>query len=281
MSDDVIPRASVRGDVPGFETSPSAEPPAEVMVVPTYPLYSSGQIAGATFLGTPLAGTWLLALNYRRLGDRRHARIALALGIVATIALIAIGFAARNATGRGLSFLGLVPVIVMSSLAKSLQGPAFERHQASGGRVGSTLRTVGVGIAGLAIALGTIFGIAAAVAVATMPSKITVLDSDVYYASGATEGEAQAVGDALVKLGYFAPGRHVSVEVLRDDGRHVVALVTRDEAFSNEKMQSSIHAVAAELARMAFANEPVDLWLVDDELEPHVKLAWESRPHEP
>jgi hypothetical protein len=100
----------------------------------------------------------------------------------------------------------------------------------------------------------------------------------VLYASGGTEAEAQAVGKHLVKVHFFEPGREASVEVLRDRGRHVVAFVMQDRVFTDRALQTTIHGVASYLSSNVFASEPVDLWLVDGELEPHVKLTWETRP---
>ena len=37
------------------------------------------------------------------------------------------------------------------------------------------------------------------------------------------------------------------------------------------------HELADPLSRKAFAGAPVELWLIDDKLEPRAKLTWETR----
>jgi hypothetical protein len=58
---------------------------------PAYTLFDANAVALATFFGSPVAGTSLMALNYRRLGQARKAVIALILGILATGLLVVLG----------------------------------------------------------------------------------------------------------------------------------------------------------------------------------------------
>src|SRR6266542_2111396 len=53
-----------------------SEPPA-----PTYTLYDSNAVAIASFLGGPIPGTVLMAINYRRLGQARYAALAMLAGL--------------------------------------------------------------------------------------------------------------------------------------------------------------------------------------------------------
>ena len=53
-------------------------------------LYSQVQISVCTFLGTPLAGGWLMAANYRQLAQHARATQALWWGIAGAVALMGI-----------------------------------------------------------------------------------------------------------------------------------------------------------------------------------------------
>src|ERR671912_2219731 len=57
----------------------------------TGPLYSPMAIMIATLLGSPVAGTAVMAINYRRLGQKRHSVLAIVAGIAGTAGLIAVG----------------------------------------------------------------------------------------------------------------------------------------------------------------------------------------------
>jgi hypothetical protein len=243
-------------------------------VISIHPMYSAGQVRLATVLGGPLGGGWLMALNYKRLGQPGKARASVGLSVLAMVALIAIGFATP---GRSMSWLAIVPIFVMGSLAKSLQGAAYDRHVQAGGSRGSSWRAAGIGLASLAICFGMIIGPAVFHELTTARDRVVVGDSDVRYTNGATRAEAQAVSDTLVELGYLGAGRRSTVQVTLDHDRHVVELVVQDRAFSDDQLQQQFRELAARLSRKAFAGAPVDLWLTDDELEPRAKLTWETR----
>ncbi len=244
-------------------------------MIPSYPIYSPGQVAAATFLGSPIAGGWLLALNYKRLGEPRSARAALGLSVLALAALLAIAYVVPE---RAMSSLGLIPVVVMYWIAKSLQDAGYQRHLARLGRTGSNWRVLGIALASLAICGGTIVGAVIGYDTWNAPDEITVGSSNVLYTGGATRAEAAAVGDALVGFPYFRSGAAWTVEVAREHGRNVVAFVVQDFVFGDDQAQQGFHELADELSRRAFAGEPLDVWLDDDSLDPRVKLAWEARP---
>jgi hypothetical protein len=264
----------VQADVPGSRIR-VATPPAGVTVVPAYPLYSSGQIAAATFLGGTIAGGWLLALNYKRLGEPRRARAAIALGALAMAGVIAAAFVIPE---RAMSSLGLVPVIAMYWIAKSLQGAAYQRHLARLGQLGSSWRAAGVALASLAICGGAVFGAVIGYETWRAPDELAVGDGNVLYTDGITRAEARTVGEALLALDRFHTGTAWTVELARVDQRRVVAFVVKDFVFTDDQAQQGFHELADELSRRAFAGDPVDIWLADDDLDPHVKLTWDARP---
>jgi hypothetical protein len=240
------------------------------------PLFSPGQVAGATFFGGPVGGGWLLAMNYRRLGAPGKARMALVLSVLAMAALVAAGLVLPRGLG---SVLAIVDVVAMSTIAMTLQGEDFERHVALGGRRGSSWHAVGIGIASLAICVGLGAAFGASYAVLHLPPHIAIGKVDVRYADGATLAEAQAVGDTLVALGAAATDTGQTIEVRRAAGRPVVAFVVQDFVFSSDGMVLHFHDLANKLSSKVFAGGPVDIWLTDDELQPRRKLDWKARPH--
>jgi len=248
-------------------------PPPGVTVFPMYPMYSPGQITAATFLGTPLGGAWLLATNYRRLREPRKARIAIGLGVLATAGLLAVAWLLDAP-----SSLAIGSVIAMSALAKRLQGAAYDHHVSLAAPRASNWRAVGIGLASGAILAAVVVGGAMAYYVATAPAEIQFGTSSVRYTSPATKAEAQALGDALVELEYFTPSQTGTVQLTRDHDRRIVAFVVQDVAFTDEAIQREFREIAQRLSSKAFAQAPVDVWLTDDELEPHAKLTWEHRP---
>jgi len=238
-------------------------------------MYSAGQIAAATFLGGPVAGGWLLALNYKRQGEPARGRAAIALGVVAMAGLIAAAFVVPD---RAMSSLGLIPVAVMYWIAKALQGATYQRHLARLGQIGSNWRVAGIALASLALCGGTIVGAVLGYAYWNAPAELVVGNGNVLYTAGVTTAEAQAVGATLLELERFRSGNTWTVEVARDDDRHVIAFVVKDFVFGDAQAQQGFHELADELSHRAFGDAPLDIWLADASLEPRVKLAWEARP---
>src|SRR4051812_19404179 len=173
-------------------------------------MYSAGQIAAATFFGSTLGGGWLLARNYKRLGEPGKARTALLLSIAVTAVLIAIAALVPGPT----SFIGIGAIAGMAALARSVQGERFNRHLALGGPQASNWSAVGIGAASLGIVGAVVMAGAVGYALATTPDSVQLGGSSVMYTDGATRAEAQAVGDALKQLGYLSDERDVTVEVV-------------------------------------------------------------------
>jgi len=137
---------------PASSQPPTPAPPP--LPPPDYKLYDSKSIILATFLGSPLAGGWLMALNYRRLGDLRTFRNCIILSFVGTIALIAIGALLPDKTPSTPIAIG--SIIAMGAIAK-LQSEKIDRHQRRGGQLASRWKAAGTGLLSLILILGTAF----------------------------------------------------------------------------------------------------------------------------
>jgi hypothetical protein len=239
-----------------------------------YTMYSPGQVGLATFLGGPLGGGWLLALNFKRLGRPAQAWITIAAVVAALALLVAFAVTASN---KGPMGLGLASIFIMRMIAQSLQGNDYQQHLAHEGRKASSWHAAGFGLLGLAITIAAAAGVGGAIGMLGLPPHVEVNHAEIYYANGAKVAEANAVGQELVALGY-ATGGEVAVEVTRDAGRAVVAFVVKDIAFTDVHLQLQFHTLAASLSDKALGHAPVDIWLCDDTLEPKIKLRWENRP---
>jgi hypothetical protein len=114
-------------------------------------LYTSKHVALATFLGSPLGGTVLLALNESRIGRAGAAIKALLAGLVATGFLITLSLILPANIPRFPIAIG--SVVVMSSIAKARQAGFVAQHFAAGGKQGSGWAAAGIGILSLLVAL--------------------------------------------------------------------------------------------------------------------------------
>jgi len=118
-------------------------------------LYSPGQVAGAAFLGSPIAGFWLVAGNYRALERTGAARQSLAWGVLATIGVFAIALALPPSWPDHL--LPLAYTEATRQAAKRLQGAAFQAHVDAGGAKQSSWRVLALGVEFLVAVLALAF----------------------------------------------------------------------------------------------------------------------------
>ncbi|MBS0210095.1 MAG: hypothetical protein JSS27_14195 [Planctomycetes bacterium] len=158
-----------------MDTNPYAPPnqldPAANPAIP-YKLYSPQQVALATFLGAPIAGTWFLFQNYRQSGRAGAGVQALVLGLLATVALLTLSsFLPENFPNIALP---LVQVFAMLYIAKALQGKEVEAHVAQGGQLGSWWAVVGIGLLCLIVIVG-VFVAAAMIFSANQPDAGAML----------------------------------------------------------------------------------------------------------
>jgi hypothetical protein len=239
-------------------------------------MYAPWQVALASVLGGPLGGAWLMALNYKRLGKPRLAWVTIAITVVGLAAVFGIMAAISSQTPS----VAIPLIIAMYWLAKALQGTAYDRHAAVGGRLGSTWRAVGLGVASLAISGAAVVGAGVGYELATAPDDVAIGEIQVRYAEGATREEARAVGNLLITRTFIHPDRPATLLVTRARGRRVVEIVVNDFVFSDDDSQLTVHELAEPLSREVYGGVQVDIWLTDESLEPRVKLPWETRPRE-
>jgi hypothetical protein len=137
--------------------NPYTPPANESVASPRITLYSPGQIAWATFVGAPIAGCVLMALNYRRFGDSTAANLALIAGLIGTGLLFAIAFVLPDTFPSFV--LPAAYTFAMYQCVKTLQGRAYRQRLATGGIKGSGWAATGIGILCMIFILVSLFAV--------------------------------------------------------------------------------------------------------------------------
>lgn len=114
-------------------------------------LYSVRQISGATVLGAPIAGCWLMAENYRAIGRSELARRAVVFGAFGTLGALVLAYFVPEETPSLL--MPMIYVLAMDFIATVKQGAFLKRHFAGDGARQSNWRVVGIGISWLVLLL--------------------------------------------------------------------------------------------------------------------------------
>jgi len=141
-----------------MEPNPFA-PPSELADLGTQPVtsgdsrgvkvYVPNHVGLAAFLGSPLAGAWILGANYAALGRPAERTKALVVGFIATVALLVLSLALPENIPN--SILPIAYTFALREYAKRVQGKDVERVLAGGGAKHSGWRAAGIGLLCLAV----------------------------------------------------------------------------------------------------------------------------------
>ena len=114
------------------------------------PVYKNLHIRLATFFGGPLAATWLIAANFKQLGQNEKIKSSWIWGIFAFIVVIAITFIIPDSWHTGY-IIPLICLGIASLIAERLQGERIQQHILDGGKIYSVWRALGIGMICLVI----------------------------------------------------------------------------------------------------------------------------------
>lgn len=122
-------------------------------------LYTTGWIAAATFIGGPLAGFYLLSVNFDNLQKSQLAQKAFNQGIVISLVL----FTSLMVLPQGITSIipknsfPIIYTILLGHYADMLQGNEIKNHIKNGGKKYSGWKAAGIGIVCLIFALSYVF----------------------------------------------------------------------------------------------------------------------------
>jgi len=114
-------------------------------------LYPPNHVGLATFLGTPFAGSVIMAINEHRVGRTTAAVKTVLAGFVGTGLLF--GLAALLPDGIPRFPISLGPLFLMVAIAKSRQDAFVRQHHAMGGKRGSGWAAAGIALLSAVVVL--------------------------------------------------------------------------------------------------------------------------------
>ncbi|QRY79170.1 hypothetical protein JVX91_26980 [Pseudomonas sp. PDNC002] len=136
------------------------QPPAALLLqapaAAEKPPFRLAAIGIAGFFGTPLAGAWVMARSFERLGRHDLVRKAWTLGIGLFLAVNVLALILPGKTS--FTPINLMFAAGMQHHAKQLIGPTLEAHLAAGGTVASNWRAFGVSLLFSLAVIAVIFG---------------------------------------------------------------------------------------------------------------------------
>ncbi|HMG86646.1 MAG TPA: hypothetical protein VK574_13025 [Terracidiphilus sp.] len=221
-------------------------------------LYDARAVALATFLGTPVAGGILIALNYRRIGRPGTAVKTMIAAIVGTGLLILVGWDIPHGLD---SLIAIGVMFAMKAIAKSFQGHTITEHVAGGGKLASMWSACWIGLATLAALFGCIFLVL--YMKDRLPGVMVGSKDEVFYSGSATKEEAQALGTALKTDGYFSDKGTNVILVKGKDGTKI-QFVVKEGVWNQVPMVEGFEIVGQQVAA-SVGGLPIEVDLLNKE----------------
>jgi hypothetical protein len=221
-----------------------AEPPA-------YKLYSTRQIGWSSFIGGPLAGTWMIRANFKRLGNVKASHVAAVIGAAAVAVVVVVGYVLERKFGKGGNLsLGVVLGIATQNLAKHYQGRAIAAHENDGGRIESVGKSLGVTVIGL---LQTALG---AVALLSYLETTVVIGGThrITLEGMAEKADAERLGAVLTEFGVFRSGMDTYMALERGRSDWTVSFHVDKETLTSGDLAAIFAPIAKELSARLYGS---------------------------
>lgn len=247
-----------------YGTSTGAGTAPAVQNVPTYRLYDTTAIGIAAFFGAPIAGTALMAINYRRLGRHKDAVTIFLAGLLVTAAVAAALFNLPQWV------TGAIPILLFTvtyQMGKNLQGPIIARHINQGGELSSRWAAFGLSVVCCMALVAVIFSgtlayLIGSTAVHNARTLVMIGQHDNIFISGtATKQDALKLGDALKQAGYFKD-RGISALLDKSANDTIVSFTVQDGTWNQPDMVAAFEEVGREVAP-SVGGMPIKVRLVD------------------
>ena len=170
-------------------------------------LYTISWISGAAFVGGPLAAAYLLAHNFKALGQPEHARRVL-YGALAVLVMVLGTLALLPPSLTDTRWMQLAISSLWTSaawfLVEQYQSDAIRAHLGNDGAPGSWARAIAATLGGLAVTVAlSVLIFSVAPPFAGTRYDVPGTRGTIYYSGIAEESDARVLGYLLVQAGYY------------------------------------------------------------------------------
>jgi hypothetical protein len=226
--------------------------PARELDAPLLPrLYSLKHIMWASVVGGPLAGTWMVATNFRRLGEGKKSLVTSLIGGSTVALVVVLAFALERSFGKtGTLRLGAVLGISAYLLAKRFQGRAITTHAEQEGPFESPWKSLAVTVVSVVVAIVA----AGSLESYLRPTVVVGGSHEIELGGTATESDAIRVGEVLTEIGMFRYVQHTRMRVAREPSRWIVTVGVKQGSLEDAEVLKSFEAIANALRARAFAD---------------------------
>jgi hypothetical protein len=126
---------------------------------PEFKLYKDNAIWVGTFIGGPLVAGYLVAENFKQLGQPDKSRTSWIIAILSTLAILGALFLIPGIEKIPRYIIPLTYTLIARLLVQQYQGEAIKSHISQGGPTYSSWRAVWIGLVGGILLAAVLLGI--------------------------------------------------------------------------------------------------------------------------
>jgi hypothetical protein len=229
-------------------------------------LYEPESIAIATFLGSPIAGSILWALNENRIGRTSRALAALGGGALAFALILGIGQFLPLGAANGLN-IGLV--FGVRQAASAWRDRARDEGLAVDPIHESRWKAAGLGVLCLVLLLGGFLAVDLW-GPDSVSSRVEIRPgAHVYYQNGVDADEARRFGEQVRTLGLFDGDHEIDIMYERIDRGHAVSMIVTRETRLEPGMDEEFQTFTEQVRELSDPGGTTELRLCNDLWTPH------------
>jgi hypothetical protein len=183
------------------------------------PLFSTGEVWFASYIGGPLAATYVVYYNFQKLHKENEARNSLIIGILATVFIFgSIYFIPDDIFAKvPNSVIPLSYTLIAAYIVQHFQGKELKAHFKNEGIKVSAWKTFWVSILGLLITFGVVLLMLLPV-LFEAPFKGEIyqygtIQNEIYYEGEISEEELNNTGQVLKEFGLFDDSDPLEVKI--------------------------------------------------------------------
>lgn len=199
----------------------------------------------ASLLGGPLSATYLIARNFKSLGNERAANRTLVLGFAFTVVLFTTLAALPPSIGEKIpeQLIHIAYGFIGYLIVNRFQQRDIDTHLQAGGKKGSWQMIVGTGLVGAGVSFAYIVLIASLISRDAPPFpgeayQMRKSGATIYYdKSTIPEADAMFVGIELEEMGYFVKETRLPAGFRKEGDKYTIGLIVDDQHWDSPSVK--------------------------------------------
>lgn len=126
-------------------------------VIPSTKLYNDIAVRAGTFIGGPIVAGYLIAENFKLLGQADKVKTTWIYTIIATVVIFGAAFLIRGTEKIPNYLIPVIYTLIAGYMVRHYQGSQIKNHIEKGGQLYSVWRALLIGLVGLLITVIIIF----------------------------------------------------------------------------------------------------------------------------